>query len=206
MQKNNKLISYAMDFASYIVSKTENINRIILHGSIARGDFNENSDVDIFIDTNDKKLEKRINKIIEDYYKTKKFKEWKLKGIENLFSVIVGNLNSDEWKNLKRAMINTGIILYGKYKGNVEKVNQYVVLTFENIKPDKKRVAVHRKLFGFGKGKQKYPGDVEKSGGMKLGKGVIVLPVENMKKIKEYLRKKKVSFRIYDFWSDSPVK
>jgi predicted nucleotidyltransferase len=205
MQKNNKLISYAMDFASYLILKSEDINQIILHGSVSRGDFNENSDVDIFIDTNKKNSDKKIDLITENYYKTNKFKEWKLKGIENPFSVIVGGLNDKEWKDLKRAIINTGITLYGKYKENVEKVNQYVVLTFENIKPEKKRVAVHRKLFGFGKGKKRYSGEVEKSKAIRIGKGVILVPVENIKKIKEYLRKKKVQFKIYDFWSDISI-
>src|SRR3989344_7039387 len=111
MKSRNELVAYAMDFASYLILKVDNINRIILHGSIARDDFDEASDIDIFIDTN-KKNEKRIKSILEDYYKTNKFKEWKLKGIDNSFSIITGNLDSNEWKNLKRAIMNTGIILY----------------------------------------------------------------------------------------------
>lgn len=205
MQEKNKLIAYALDFISYALSKTENINKIILHGSVARGDNNEESDIDLFFDSNDKKLEKKIKKIIEDYYKTKKYNEWKLKGIENPFSIIVGKLESDEWKDLKRAIINTGIILYGKYKGDIEKINQYVLLSFENIKPERKRVVVYRKLFGFSNGKDKYAGEVEKAGGVRIGKGVIILPVENMEKIKEYLKIKKISVRIYDIWSDSKI-
>jgi len=88
MEKNN-LISYAMDFASHLLSKEENINRIILHGSVARDDFDEESDVDLFIDA-DEKLGKKINKILDNYYKTKKFKEWELKNIINPISVITG--------------------------------------------------------------------------------------------------------------------
>jgi len=205
MQEKNKLIAYALDFTSYVISKTENIDKIILHGSVARGDNNEESDIDLFFDSNDKKLEKKIKKIIEDYYRTRKFNEWKLKGIENPFSVIVGKLESDEWKDLKRAIINTGIILYGKYKQEVEKINQYVMLSFENIKPERKRVAVYRKLFGFSNGKDKSIGDVKKAGGVRIGKGVIIIPVENMEKIKEYMRIKKIDIKIYDIWSDSKI-
>lgn len=205
MQEKNKLIAYALDFVSYALSKIENINKIILHGSVARGDNNGESDIDLFFDSNDKKLEKKIKKIIEDYCKTKKYHEWELKGIENPFSVIVGKLDSAEWKDLKRAIIDTGIILYGKYKGEVEKINQYVLLSFENIKPEKKRVVVYRKLFGFSNGKDKYAGEVEKAGGVRVGKGVVIIPVENIEKIKGYLKIKKISVRIYDIWSDSKI-
>ena len=68
MPEKNKLISYAMDCASYIISKVEDINRIILHGSITRGDFDKESDIDLFIDTKNKKLEKTIGVILEKYY------------------------------------------------------------------------------------------------------------------------------------------
>src|SRR3989344_7366564 len=94
MPSKNELISYAMDSASYLIGKFDKIDRIILHGSIARGDFDEESDIDLFIDSNEKNV-KKINKILEDYYKTNKFKEWKLKGIENPISIITGKLDSE---------------------------------------------------------------------------------------------------------------
>lgn len=202
MKEKNELIAYAMDFASYSVSKVEGINRIILHGSIARGDFDENSDVDLFFDVDDKKLEKKIKTTLESYYKTSKFREWKLKGIENPFSIIIGSLDKDEWKDLKRAIMNTGIVLYGKYKSEAEKIFQYVLFSFENIKPEKNRVAIHRKLFGFGTGQARYSGLVENLGGIRIGKGVFAIPVEKIAKLKDYLKQKKVSVKVYDIWSD----
>ena len=33
MAEKNELIAYAMDFASYLISKIKGIDRIILHGS-----------------------------------------------------------------------------------------------------------------------------------------------------------------------------
>jgi len=204
MPEKNELLSYAMDFASYIILKTEGIRRIILHGSVARGDFNENSDIDLFFDS-DKNLEEKIKKLAGEYCKTKKFNEWNLKGIENPFSIIAGNLDGKEWKKLKRAIINTGIILYGKYKEDVNKINQYVMLSFENIKPEEKRVSVYRKLFGFNIGKQKYPGLLKEARGVRIGKGVVLIPIENISKIEDYLREKKVSVKIYDVWSDSKI-
>jgi len=204
MAKRNELTAYAIDFVSYLISKEPEINRIILHGSAARGDFDEESDVDIFVDflKYDKKTEKRINNIAEDYYKTKKFKEWELKGIKNTISLIVGSLDSQEWKDLKRSIINTGIILYGKYKGEAEKIKQYTLFSFENIKPDKKRVVVFRKLFGFKLKNKTYPGIIEKYKGISVGKGAVLVPIESVNELKRYFQEKKISVKMYDLWSD----
>jgi len=201
MLEKNELIAYAMDFASYLISKIDGINMIVLHGSVARGDFDESSDVDLFIDV-DKKTEKKIKNVENNYYKTNKFKEWKLKGIENDFSIIVGRLNSKEWKNLKRAIMNTGLFLYGKYKGDIEKIKHYTLFSFENIKPDKKRVSIFRKLFGFKVGKKRYLGLIDKINAIKIGKGSILVPIENVNELKRYFQEKRVSVKLYDVWLD----
>src|SRR3989344_5155509 len=120
-----------IDKIKNMINKVNGINRIILHGSVARGDYVEDSDVDLFVDAK-KNIEKEVNKALENYPKTKKFQEWKFKGIENEISIIIGNLESREWRDLKRSMMNTGIILFGKYKPEVEKVNHYVIFSFEN--------------------------------------------------------------------------
>ena len=204
MAKRNELIAYAIDFVSYLISKEPEINRIILHGSVARGDFDEESDIDLFVDVlkYDKKVEKKINNITNDYHKTKKFKEWELKGIKNTISLIVGNLDKNEWKELKRSIMNTGIVLYGKYKGEVEKIKQYTLFSFENIKPDNKRVAVFRKLFGFKLKNKAYSGIIEQYNGIRVGKGAVLIPIENVNAIKEYFQEKKIPIKMYDLWSD----
>lgn len=205
MEKRNELISYAMDFASYLIRDVEEINNIILHGSVSRGDFDKDSDIDLFVDVIDLKKEKKIKKSKQEYYKTESYKRWKLRGLDNEISIIVGKLEGKEWSNLKRAIVNTGILLYGKFKSNVEKNHPYVLFVFENIKPDKKRIAIFRKLFGFKTGKKKIPGLLEKINGIKMGKSSILVPIENSKRIKDYLRSKKVTPKIYDLWSDAEI-
>ena len=200
----NDLTAYALDFTAYLISKIKEIDRVILHGSVARGDFNEKSDVDLFIDAKPN-LGKKVNKVVDNYYKTKRFREWELKGIDNLISVIVGKLDSKEWKNLKRSIINTGIILYGKYKAESEKVNQYTLFSFEGIKPDKKRISVFRKLFGFKVGKKKYPGFIKEINGIKIGKGSVLVPIEHANELKKYFQSKRVTVKLYDLWSDSKL-
>jgi len=205
MIERNELTSYALDFTAYLISKIKEIDRVLLHGSVARGDFDEESDIDLFIDAKEN-LGKKVNKIVDNYYKTKKFRDWELKGIDNPISVIVGKLDSKEWKDLKRSIINTGIILYGKYKAESEKVNQYTLFSFEGIKPDKKRILIFRKLFGFKVGKKKYPGFIEKINGIKIAKGSVLVPIEHTNELKRYFQDKKVAVKLYDLWSDSRLK
>ncbi len=204
MDKEKDLVAYAIDFVAYLITKTNNLDRVILYGSVARGDFNEDSDVDLFIDSREN-IEKKINKIVDNYYKTKKFKEWELKGIKNTISVIAGELDSEEWKNLKRSILNTGIILYGKYKAESDKINQYTLFSFENIVPNKKRISIFRKLFGFKVGKKEYPGLVEKINAIKVGKGSLLVPIEHTNELKKYFHSKKVAVKLYDLWSDSKL-
>ncbi len=204
MLEKNEIISFAMDFASYLVSKIPEINRIILYGSAARGDFDDESDIDLFIDSKEK-IEKRVEKTLETYEMTKKFKEWELKGVKKEIHTMVGELDSGVWKNLKRSIMINGIILYGKYKAESDKINHYALVSFENIKPDKKRIVVFRTIFGFNVKNKKYNGLVEKTNSKRIGKGTIIVPIENYKKIEEYLRSKKIAFKIIDFWTDEKI-
>jgi predicted nucleotidyltransferase len=201
MVNRNELIAYALDFSSYLISKEEEINQIILYGSVARGDFDEKSDIDLFIDIS-KKKEGEINKILDNYYQTKKYGEWRLKGIKNPISLIIGELDSVEWKNLKRSIINTGIILYGKYKSSADKTNFYILFSFENIKPDKKRISIYRKIFGFKRGKVQYSGLVDNIKAIRVGKGSILVPIEGAERFKKYFQEKRVGVKMYDLWSD----
>jgi predicted nucleotidyltransferase len=201
MAERNELVAYAMDFASYLVSKEKDIDRIILYGSVAKDNFDEDSDIDIFIDT-DKKNAKKLIKLQDNYYNTKKYREWQLKGIKNAFSIITGKLDGEEWKDLKRSMINSGIMLYGKYKADGEKISQYVLFSFENIKPDKKRVSVYRTLFGFKQGSREYKGMAEKINATRTGKGCLLVPAEYANDLKKFFQGKKVTAKIFDLWSD----
>ncbi len=101
--------------------------------------------------------------------------------------------------------MNTGILLYGKYKAEADQTYQYILVSIENIKPESKRVSMYRKLFGFRVGKKGYPGLVESYNGKKINKGTFILPIEHFSKIKSYLQKNKVSGKYFDFWSDTDM-
>ena len=86
--------AYASYFVSYLlksINDTNQINRIFLFGSGAKGEANKNSDIDIFIEINKKtkKLEKEIIKITENFYKSREALIFKTKGITNKINMIV---------------------------------------------------------------------------------------------------------------------
>lgn len=205
MNQQNELIGYALDFTSYLIERTAGINRIILFGSAARGDFDTESDIDLFIDTTQRRLDAAIPKIVESFYATTKAKAWNLKGIEREISCVVGELDSEEWKDLKRAIMNTGIILYGKYHGAVEKVHHYLILSYGPIRSESKRVSTHRSLYGFTVGKTKYSGLVDKYHAVKLGTGCLMVPLEHALEMKKFFQERKIAVKLYDVWSDSRI-
>ena len=207
--KRNNLIAYGASFASFLIDSelAEKIDKIILFGSVARGDFDEESDIDIFVDVKkyEKPTEEKIRKRLELFEKSEINKKWEMKGIKNPLSLKIGEL--EKWKT-KRSMISDGIILYGKYKEMPEKIKYYsmIKINFEKI-PRNKQVSIWRKMYGYSQkvGKRIYvsKGLIEKYGGKKLEKGIFIVPAENKKIILEFLKKHKINYTINEIWSDT---
>ncbi len=204
--KREELISYGMNFASFIIQQEagKKINRIILFGSVARGDFDKESDIDIFIDTQDNKIEAEINKLLSLFLKSEIQKKWELKGLKQDISLKVGKL--DEWK-LKRSIISDGIMLYGKFKDIPDEVGNYSVLEllFDTFNRNKK-VSLWRKLYGY---KQKVDGVeyatdglIDECGGKRLEK-VVIVPSEKALPLLDFLHKYKIKHTIREIWSDN---
>lgn len=199
------LISYASAFVSFILKplKDFDIKEIILFGSVARGDFDKESDIDIFINIQNGKDSDKIHEIIinnlNKFYKSKINEVWLNKGVTNEFTVKVGVL--DKWK-LKRSIIADGIVLFGKYKEYPEKIEHYYLFTFEPIRDITKRNRVIRRLFGRKEGKSFFRGVIEEINGKKLSPTLFIAPIDFSNKILDILKEEKVDYRIYEIWSD----
>ncbi len=195
--EQHKLISFALNFASFLISRVE-VSSIILFGSVAKNTFDEESDIDLFIET-DKKNEDKIKNMLELYKKTKEHEKFRLEGIENEISVKCGSLN--EWKELKRSIILGGIVLYGSYEGRPEKLKHKLLFMLDvgNFNRAKK-IKVWRKIYGYHQkvGKKTYhlKGFAEK----KLGRGVFLVSIENSQEILSYLLKNKIKYSFSDIW------
>lgn len=195
---NSKLVAYAGDFTSFLIQKVKDlsvIKNVILFGSIARGTESKNSDIDVFVDMRGgKNIEKEISQITKEFYNSVKYKNyWKLLGIENEIKVISSVL--EEWKDLKESIVSNGITLYGKFKAEGEGEHK-VLLSWENVKPNSKRVLFNKQMLGYRQNGKFYQGLMQKYGGEKWGKGNIIVPLDNSQIFLELFKRHKITVKI----------
>ncbi len=193
--------AYASYFVSYLLSRIKDvskINKIILFGSVVKNQATKKSDVDIFIelDRETKKIEKEIEGILEDFYKSREGLLFKAKGISNRIHLIIGKLN--DWKELKLSIESEGIMLYGRFESKGKIGKKFAIIYWSKIR--KNRGAFLNKIYGFKIKDKKYKGLIEKFEGKKLGKSCIMIPIVHREKIVELLKKYKVSARILEVY------
>ncbi len=194
-----------MNFASFLLDEkiSQGIDNIILFGSVARGDFDEESDIDVFVDTK-KNIEEEVRKVMSLFNQSEIQKKWELKGIKNEISVKVGDLS--KWR-LRRDIITDGILLYGKFKDLAKDIEYYLLLTlsFRKFKQSQK-VKLWRKLYGYKQkvGKKIYhsKGIVDISGTKRL-ENCLIVPMKNKKEILDFLNKEEIKYSVNEIWSDN---
>ncbi len=197
---NYKLMSYVLDFTSFLIQNINDKNKIkniILFGSVAREEVGKDSDIDIFIDLirEDKKIENEIQKILNGFENSAKYKNyWKLLNIKNEIKLMIGEL--DKWTDLKPSIVANGIILYGKYKPEIKDGKHKVFFIWENIKPNSKRVLFNKQLFGYKQNEKFYLGLIQKYKAEKLGKGCIIIDSEHTNIFHQLFKKYKITVKI----------
>ena len=188
--KNSDVQAYASTFTSFLMRKLgdniKDIDRIILYGSVAKGNAMKNSDVDIFIDTK-KDLKKEVSDIIDEFYKSREALLFKTKRIENEINVKTGELKN--WRELHRSITSTGVTLWGRYEALEKTIGSQHKIIFYWDKIEKNRGAFLNKIYGFKSGEKRYTGLLEKINGEKIGKSSIILPIEYKEEIIGLLKK-----------------
>jgi len=203
--KQQKIIGYASEFVSILLDdeKSDTIERIILFGSVARGDFDEESDVDIFIDTKEKDV-KFIEERLRLFEQSDMSRLWALRGIRNKISLKIGELSKSP---LKRSIISNGIILYGKYMEIPEKLKHCLLIKMNFKKNSReKNVSLWRKIYGYKQkiNKKSYisKGIVENLGGKRIEKNIIIIPIEKRKQFLDFLHQNKIDYEISEMWGE----
>ena len=208
--KQNEILSYIYDFTSILLNKTNNINNIILFGSIANKTFDKKSDVDLFIDINPNTKKKIMQKIVNDSineFEEIASKKWHLRNINLPINCIIGNLNSEKWSELKREIISNGIKIYGKYNELPKNLKHNILFSFNTIGiAPKNKVKILRTLYGYKEKKEKkeytHKGLLDEVNGIKLNPGTIIVPINQNKKIYDFFGKNKVKFKIKELWTE----
>ncbi len=190
------LKQYTQYFVAFLlnnVKSIQEIERIVLYGSVAKGEETKESDIDIFIEVRKKnaQFEKEIKNIEQAFYTSREASLFRVKGIENTFSIKIGILK--EWKNLSASIASTGIVLYGPYEAKElpTGVKHMIIIYWDNI--GKNRGSFLNKLYGFTANGKTYDGILTKYEGKKTGKSSILIPIAHKQLLFDLLKEHKVS-------------
>ena len=199
------LRSYASYFAAFVLDRipkndAKNIERIVLFGSVAKGEETKASDVDIFMECKKKNnlFEKKIITLLNNFYQSREGLLFKARGIENKINVKIGKLQ--EWEELYRSIASTGIILYGPYEAKElpTGVTHFILISWDNI--PKNRGAFLNKLYGFTSKNKKYPGLLSRYGGQRFGKSCILIPVQHKNEIFQLMQKYQIKAKAIEIF------
>src|SRR3990167_3043747 len=154
--KQNELFSYTYDFVSRILDNKpifDSVRRIILFGSVVRGDFTNESDVDIFIDVYPTIPIKEITGLVKkeiNKFESKAEKTWHIRGINLPLKIIVDDFELEKWKELREEVSSYGKIIFGKFEQPQTKKEQKLLITYDikNIS-QKNKMSFLRALYGY---------------------------------------------------------
>ncbi|MGQ9468729.1 MAG: nucleotidyltransferase domain-containing protein [Nitrososphaerales archaeon] len=177
------------------IKEVKGIIGIVLFGSFSRGDYDEGSDIDLLVVFKEKE---ELDKSLEEIYKTT--------AKTDLFFQVIG-LTLDELKGspLLESVLREGKIYYvdeeaKKLLTSTHKPYALVTYSTVNLSP-KERVIFTQKLEGRHKGKYRYDGLIQELGGYKVGRGVVMVPIENLKTLTERLDKEGINYIIRYLWA-----
>lgn len=197
---SNILIAYAIHFSSFAVQNIskknlQHVSSIVLFGSVARSETSATSDIDIFVDTTSKQLQQIFKKQVDRFYDSELFKRyWKLLGIKNNINIICDNLSA--WPSLRTSIINDGIILYGKYSEPIIQKHPHVLIWWDPIPNQSRRVLLSKQLYGYRIKEKSYTGLLSKiKGSQRLGPNTIMVPLTNITLVKELFERHHIRYR-----------
>ncbi len=206
--RQNEIFSYLYDFARFLMARLkEEPPEIILFGSTARGDFHKESDIDLFINLQNKKEQKEIERIVKKAlmeFETAVSNSWRLKGIDLPLKVLVGDLDAPRWSALKREIISTGRVIYGRYKELPQKLNPYYLLSFKltNLLP-KNKVKFIRQMYGYKSRKEHtvycHAGAMQE-GGVRINQNTILTPGPQLNNFLSLFKQFKIKYQIREVW------
>ena len=205
-----EILAYVYDFLSMVFEDgiKGKIKEVILFGSAAKGTFDKKSDIDLFFNVKEKKDEKEIEEKLRNILKSfeiKSEKSWALKNIKLPISFITGSLEDKTWKNLRDEIISSGILLYGSYKEIPKNLNHNYLFYYSLSDLSRKnKMKFIRRMFGYnlkkGNNNYKREGFLKQIKGLKLGSNAILIPSNEIIKIKKIFNDFKINYKLIETW------
>ena len=190
-KQTSRAIAYVQNALSFL-TLDNCINAIYLFGSSVRGELEEESDIDVFMDCseNEKDIENRAKDAFSRFYSSKDYDKWKILHFTYPLSVKVGKL--EEWE-LNESISAEGILLYSKQVSLVSSTKQ-VLFIFSLPKKKTKYLKLVRELYGRKEKGYSDKGLLGELKGKKLSSNVVIIPKENCEIIKKLLNKEKIEY------------
>jgi len=183
-----------LDRLTKAITSVEGVAAVILFGSRARGDYDEYSDYDVLVVfRSDEVMWKNRRKLYENVGKLGLFTQILTRSIKEL-------AEKTEPTFLQN-VLQQGTLLYLHYPFKVPALAQsltpmaIVRYSLKNLTQEQKMKIIYR-LFGKKTKIYASKGIVEKSGGIKLGDGCFMIPMENLKNATEILSQHNVQFKV----------
>ncbi|MBI2971987.1 MAG: nucleotidyltransferase domain-containing protein [Candidatus Aenigmarchaeota archaeon] len=196
------LISYALAFASFLFRQPEikagMIKSVYLFGSVARGDFSKESDVDIFIDIdkkNEHAIAKSVNKTMQNFLHSEEMKKFLLLGIENEINVKYGDVK--EWE-LYSSIQSEALVMFSSSVSSFHM--KHFLVEIKPIRSVAKRNRVVRKLAGRRERGREDKGLVIIHGGVVLDSRHYIIPAEKINEVLPIFSKEKVLYELREVW------
>ncbi|MBN2422142.1 nucleotidyltransferase domain-containing protein [Candidatus Woesearchaeota archaeon] len=205
----NKYISYAYDFISYLGLQNEfnelGIKKIILFGSGARGEADEKSDIDLFVDTTQNTAKKFLLRTLEKFRLSDRIKKWKIHGVKNKINIISGNLDSEKFIELKKSMQDHAVVLWQKFEGKKAKNKLrpvFLVKWSTETRNPNKRVKLARFIYGYKQNNKSYPGFLRNTNSRQIGNSIILVNPDYINQLRSFFIKNKIRYIIKELFED----
>ncbi|MBI4139440.1 nucleotidyltransferase domain-containing protein [Candidatus Woesearchaeota archaeon] len=200
--KRYKAIAYVQQALSFLFineKNAEKIRAIYLYGSAARDELTQESDIDIFIDCeekDEKKMETEGKSAISRFYESKEYEKWKILRFTHPISINTGNVRV--WE-LNTSISSEGILLYSR-QTDIIKGKKETLFIIELPSKKEQYLKFTRKFFGR---KEKYyrgEGILHNLKGKKISSNVFIIPKEYQQETMTVLGKLGVNYSMKEYY------
>ena len=194
--QTSNALAYSLNMLSFLFLTKDagnNIQAIYLFGSAVRGELQNKSDLDIFVEcqkTDEETVQKTVDAAIVRFMASDDYAKWKQFHFMYPFTVQTGLLA--EW-DLKSSIASEGLLLYSRTTA-ISAGRRFVLFIIQYPPQKKNYVSLRRLLFGRDGEEYQDKGLVQELQGQKLSSHIFMLPTEEQSRMIGVLSKANIHF------------